>query len=181
MTVRATGLGRGILGDIRGVAAVEFALLAPALILVSLGSYEVFQAAAAYRKLCSTTVELAGVTSQYSTMSANDVSNVMNASAQIMTPFATQNLSIVLTEITTDNSKKPTVTWSQAYNGGTALTPGASASLPASLAQKNTSYILVQTAYAWSPMVSGGPIGSIQMTDQIYSLPRGSGTIPYTG
>ena len=171
---------RRFLRDVRGVAAVEFALMAPMLILACFGSFEVFQAAAAYRKLCSTTVELATVTSQYTTMSANDVSNVMNATSQIMTPFATQNLSIVLSEISTNSLNHATVTWSQAYNGGSALTPGASVTLPSSLSQSSTSYILVQTTYAWSPLVTG-TIGSIQMTDQIYSLPRQSGSISYTG
>jgi len=73
------------------------------------------------------------------------------------------------------------VTWSQAYNGGTALAVGASYTLPSSLRTASTSYMLVQTAYSWSPLVTGGPFGAINMTDQIYGLPRQSSSIPYTG
>ena len=167
--------------DGRGVAAVEFALTVPVLILASLGSYEAFQAAAAYRKLSATTIELASVVSQYTTMSASDVSAVMSATSQIMAPFPTSSLSVVLTEITTNSSSQATVTWSQAYNGGTALTQGSSYTLPVSLRTASTSYILVQSGYAWSPMVTGGPLGTINMTDQIYGLPRQSSSIPYTG
>lgn len=167
--------------DGRGVAAVEFALTAPVLIIAFLGTYEGFQAAAAYRKLSSTTTELANVVSQYTTMGAADVATVTGASAQIMTPFPTSGLSIVLSEITTDSKSKATVTWSQAYNGGTALTQGASYTLPTSLVTASTSYMLVQTTYAWTPMISGGPVGSINMTDQMYTLPRASSSIPYTG
>lgn len=167
--------------DGRGVAAVEFALTAPVLIVAFLGTYEGFQAAAAYRKLSSTTTEMANVVSQYTTMGASDVSTVMNASAQIMAPYSTSNLSIVLSEITTSSSKVATVTWSQAYNGGTALTAGASFTLPTSLQTASTSYMLVQTTYAWTPLVAGGPVGSIHMTDQMYTLPRSSSSIPYTG
>lgn len=167
--------------DVRGVAVVEFALTVPVLILACLGSYEAFQAAAAYRKLSSTTVQLANVVSQYETMSASDVSTVMNATSQIMAPFSTSNLSVVLTEITTNASSQATVTWSQAYNGGAALTQGASYTLPSSLRTANTSYILVQTAYSWTPLVTGGPFGAINMTDQIYGLPRQSASISYTG
>lgn len=167
--------------DGRGVAAVEFALTVPVLIIAYLGTYEGFQAAAAYRKLSATTVELANVVSQYTTMSAGDVSTITSASSQIMAPFPTGNLSIVLSEITTNSSSQATVTWSQAYNGGTALTPGASFTLPTSMRVASTSYILVQTAYSWSPIVSGGPIGTINMTDQMYTQPRQSSSIPYTG
>jgi len=168
--------------DRRGVAVVEFALVAPVMIVAFLGSYEAFQAAAAYRKLSSTTVQLANVVSQYTTMGASDVSTVMSASAQIMSPFPTSNLKIVLSEITTNSTgSTATVTWSQAYNGGTALTANSSYTLPTSLKTASTSYMLVQTSYAWSPIVTGGPLGTINMTDQIYGLPRQSSSIPYTG
>jgi Flp pilus assembly protein TadG len=167
--------------DGRGVAAVEFALTAPVLIVAFLGTYEGFQAAAAYRKLSSTTTEMANVVSQYTTMSASDVATVTGASAQIMAPYATSNLSIVLSEITTDTKSNATVTWSQAYNGGAALTAGSSFTLPTSLKTASTSYMLVQTSYAWAPLVSGGPVGSIDMTDQMYTMPRQSSSIPYTG
>lgn len=170
-----------LLRDARGVAAVEFALTVPVLILACLGGYEAFQAASAYRKVSATTVELANVVSQYTTMSAADVSTVMSASSQIMAPFPTANLSIVLTEITTNASSQATVTWSQAYNGGAALTPGASYTLPASLQTASTSYMLVQTSYAWRPLVTGGPFGAINLSDQLYGLPRKSASIPYTG
>ena len=167
--------------DGRGVAAVEFALTVPVLILACLGFYEASQAAAAYRKLSATTVELASVVSQYTTMSSGDVSTVMSASSQIMAPFPTSSLSIVLTEVTTNASSQATVSWSQAYNGGTALTQGSSFTLPSSLRTASTSYMLVQTAYRWSPIVTGGPLGAINMTDQIYGLPRQAASIPYTG
>ena len=167
--------------DGRGVAAVEFALTAPALILAFLGTYEGFQAAAAYRKLSSTTVELANIVSQYTTMSSGDVTTVMTATSQIMAPYAASNLQIVLSEITTNASSQATVTWSQAYNGATALTAGSSYTLPASLRTASTSYMLVQSTYAWTPIVTGGPLGTINMTDQMYTLPRQSSSIPYTG
>ncbi len=172
---------RRFAGNRRGAAAVEFALTVPVLILACLGGYEAFQAASAYRKVSATTVELANVVSQYTTMSAADVSTVMSASSQIMAPFPTSNLSIVLTEITTNASSQATVTWSQAYNGGAALTPGASYTLPSSLRTASTSYMLVQTSYAWTPLVTGGPFGAINLSDQLYGLPRQSSSIPYTG
>lgn len=166
--------------DTRGVAAVEFALVLPILLLVYLGGFEVSQAVAAYRKVADTTVELASVAGQYSTMSAADVSNIFNASAQIMTPYPTQNLSIVLSEVTTDGSGAATVTWSQQYHG-TALAAGSAVTLPAGMATPSTSYIMVDTKYTYVPTVGAAFVGSIPMSDRVFMLPRQSTAIPYTG
>jgi Flp pilus assembly protein TadG len=166
--------------DERGVAAVEFALIVPILIVVYLFGFAVAEASSVYRKMSDTTVELANVTSQYTTMSANDVSNVMNASAQIMTPYKTSNLTIVLSEVTNDASGNATVTWSKTYNG-TALATGAAVTAPAGFKTPGASYILVQTSYAYTPTLGTGFLGSMTMTDQIFQAPRQSNTIPYTG
>jgi Flp pilus assembly protein TadG len=166
--------------DRSGVAAVEFAFTVPVLLVVYLAGFEISQAMATYRKVSDTTIELANVAAQYTTMATLDITSVMNASSQIMAPYPTQNLSIVLSEITTDDANNATVTWSQASNGATPLTPGTNVTLPAGLGTKDTSYILVTTTYLYVPIAGANFIGPIPMTDQIYMLPRASASIPCT-
>jgi len=137
-------LGKSLAADRRGIAAVEFALVVPVVIVVYLAGFEVMEAATVYRKLTDTTVQIANVTAQYTTMGATDVANVMGASSQIMTPYSTSNLTIVLSEVTTDNTGAGKVTWSQTYpQGGTALS--GTVTMPSGFQTPNTSYILVQT------------------------------------
>ncbi len=167
--------------DRRGVAAIEFAMLMPVLLLMYLGGFETSEAVSTYRKVADTTVELANVAAQYTTMSSADVSTVMNASSQIMTPCSTSNLSIVLSEITIDANNNATVTWSQTYNGGAGLTPGSNFSMPSGMSTASTSFILVQTKYLYVPSIGTQFISSIPMSDQIFMLPRQSGSISYTG
>ena len=167
--------------DARGVAAVEFALIAPVLLTLLLTGYETFFALSTYRKLTDTTVQLANVVSQYTTMSATDVTTVFNATSQIMAPYSTNHLSIVLSEVTADASGNPTVTWSRAYNGATPLATGSSVVMPTGLAAPSTSYILVRSAYTYIPAGAPGFVGNIPMADQLFALPRQSTSIPYTG
>jgi Flp pilus assembly protein TadG len=171
---------RDLAGDRRGVAAVEFALVVPVVIVVYLAGFEVMEASTVYRKLTDTTVQIANVTSQYTTMGSTDVSNVMGASAQIMTPYPTTNLSIVLSEVTTDNSGAGKVTWSQEYQG-TALAAASPVTMPSGFQTPNTSYILVQTTYSYQPVIGGAFVKPISLTNQIFMLPRSSSSIPYTG
>ncbi len=167
--------------DDRGVAAVEFAIMVPVLMLIYVAGFELSEGMATYRKMSDATIELANVATQYTTMGSLDVASVFNASSQIMSPYPTQNLEIVLSEVTTDVNSHATVTWSQAYNGATALSPGQPITLPTGLAQPNISYMLVQTHYNYVPVAGGGFMASIPLTDQIFMQPRSSPNIPYTG
>lgn len=166
--------------DNRGVAAVEFALVAPAIILLYLVGFDVCEAATVYRKVTDTTAQIASVTSQYTQMTSGNVSLVESASAQIMAPYSTGPLSIVLSEVSTDANGTPTVTWSQAYQG-TPLAVGASVTMPANYNAANSSYILVQTTYTYTPVIAGNFIGPIQMASQLVMLPRNSTSITYLG
>lgn len=167
--------------DERAVAALEFALVAPLMLTLYLGGYETTQGVSAYRRLATVTEELASVTAQYTTMSHTDVANVMNATSQIMAPYPSANLGVVLSEITTDVNGNATVTWSQPYNGSTPLVVGSSITLPTGMASPSTNYIYVQTAYTYVPVVDFNGVGGISMSDQMFMLPRQSPSIPYTG
>lgn len=181
---------KGFLGrwrrDRRGMAATEFALVTPLLLTLYFGGYEASGAASAYQKLSDATVELANVTAQYTTMGTTDVSNVMSASAQIMYPLSISNLTITLSEITTNAASAATVTWSKTYSGSTGavsngLAAGSTVTLPGNLSSPSTSYVFVQTAYTWTPPIQIPLFNNVSMSSQIYMLPRASASIPYTG
>ena len=164
-----------------GAALLEFALIVPALLVVYLGGYQASQAVAVYRKTADTTVELANVAAQYTTMSNADVMSVMNASSQVMYPYNTSSLAIVLSEIATDTNGKATVQWSVPNSNGTALAKNSTVNLPAGMAMPSTFYMLVNTSYQYTPWANFGFSNPVNMKSQIYMLPRESASIAYTG
>ena len=164
-----------------GLAAVEFALVLPFLLFLYLAGYEVTQASSTYRKLTDTTVEIANIVSQYAAMSSSDVTGVFTASAQIMAPRSTSPLSIVLSAVSTDANSKPTVAWSRSYHSASPLAVGSVVSMPTGLASANTTYILVQTTYQYTPLIGSAYVAPISMHSSIYMIPRRSTTIIYTG
>jgi Flp pilus assembly protein TadG len=145
--------------------------------------FEICQAATVNRKLTDTTVQLANLTSQYTKVAKSDISTIMNASSETMTPFSNGALSMRLSEISIDNNGKASVTWSEPYlNGvafqGTPLTTPPTA--PPSFATPNSSYIVVQSSYAYTPLVAGTYMPPLTLTNQSFMLPRDSASIPCT-
>jgi Flp pilus assembly protein TadG len=169
------------LRDTRGVAAVEFALVVPMVIIVYAGGFEIAQASTVYRKLTDTTVQIANVTSQYTTVAQPDLNTIFGASSQIMAPYSTGPLTIVMSEVTTDASSAAKVTWSKGYpTGTTALAVGSAVTMPTGLASPSSNYILVQTTYSYATTIGSAFVANIPMKDQIFMIPRESPSIPCT-
>jgi len=170
----------GIASDCRGVSATEFALILPILLLLVLGGYQLSQAASAYRKVTRTARTVADLATQYSTMTKNDMQTVLNASSQVMAPFNTSALSIVLTEFSVSSSGVATVTWSQSLNA-TALSPGSTVILPAGVCLPNASVVLATVTYNFTPAIGYKITGPFVISSALYMSPRSVASISYTG
>jgi len=169
-----------------GAAAVEFVLVAPILVALYLGGFAAQELLTTYRKVCDATAQLANIASQPQCVTSAELTTLMTASTQVMAPYSTTNLQLATSEITVNAAGTgATVTWSQAYNGGTALTTGAAWTLPSQLLYPTspnaagTSYILVQSNYSYQANIGGVYVGgNVPMSSQLYMPPQNSGSIP---
>lgn len=164
--------------DEKGAVAVEFAFVMPMLLVLYLGGFAASQGVATWRKMSDATYQVTSVTTQFLSMQKSDVQGVEAAASQIMAPYSTTALSELITEVGVDASGNATVTWSVPYNGATALAKKTPVTLPSNLTQPGTSVIWVQTSYAYTPVVGAAYVPSMTLTDQLYSAPRSTTSIP---
>ncbi|AXK82801.1 pilus assembly protein [Pseudolabrys taiwanensis] len=155
--------------DNRGVSAVEFALIAPVMIGLYFGSVEISDGVAADRKVSLIAAALANLSAQVSTISSSDMTNILDASSAIISPYSAGNLRMTLSCIKIDANKNATVKWSTT-RGGTALS--GTPTLPSALQVANTQLLFAQVSYAYTPAVGYTITGTLTLSDQMYMAPR---------
>lgn len=169
-------------GDKSGMAATEFALLLPIMLVLFVGVSEVGQAISISRKVTITSRTITDLVTQYASLSTTDMSNLLTDATQVMTPFPSANVTVVVSEISTDSSGNATFDWSAAYNG-TAYTAGQTvpAALKSKLALPNSvSVVLGQVQYKFTPVLGYNIVGTTVLSDQIYMNPRLCTKIAYS-
>ena len=163
--------------DQRGMAAVEFALILPFLLLLYMGSVELTQGIMIDRQVALTADTVTNIVAQYTTISASQqLPDILNASAQIFSPNPSSPATVTVSLITIDSSGNATVTWSQTLNG-TALTKGAPITIPTNLDIANTTLVYGQATYAYTPWFDFMGIGTLKLSSSVYMSPRASSTI----
>jgi len=99
---RAYSRLRRLCADRRGVAAVEFALILPLMLLLYLGTSELTQGVMASRKATLVARALSDLTGQLaagSTMTDAEATNIFNAATAVMSPFSTSSLKMTITSV----------------------------------------------------------------------------------
>ncbi|WP_237154059.1 TadE/TadG family type IV pilus assembly protein [Oryzibacter oryziterrae] len=100
--------------DRKGVAAIEFALLLPLLLLIVAGLAYSYEALTVSRKLDQIGATIADLIAQRNAVNTSQVDGIMTSSASIISPFPAQNLSIVVSVVSM-NATSAQVAWSRAY------------------------------------------------------------------
>lgn len=176
-----------ILRDRRAVAAVEFALLLPLMLTLFIGGNEISTALAIYRKVGHTGSTLGDLVAQVSTLTTSDMTDILAASASVMTPYSVGNAKIVVSAVkyTTSNGYK--VCWSAAKNS-TAWTAGSSPpiTMPTGLVSNGEEVIVTRVQYSYTSPFSTimsdiWGSGAITLADLSYFRPRVSTTVVYAG
>ena len=170
---------RNLWVDVRAVAAVEFAIVLPFMLLLWLGGVGFGNALAISVKVSETAHTVADLVSRNACVNSSSLSNMLSASSATIAPYASGNATIVVSEVSTDASGKATVTWSQALNG-IARQPTQPMTLPAALgtpSPPNISLILGEVTYRYTPNLGYAITGTLPISDSYYLFPRVSSSV----
>ena len=162
-----------------GLALVEFAMVLPFLLLLYLAGYQVSDALSCNRKVTITTRAVADLTTQYSAITDDGITDILNASTKIMAPYNAANAMVRVSELSTDATGKTTVVWSRIATG-VGRAAGSSYTLPATIKTNGTNMIVAEVSYAYKPAVNFGIVGPLNLSDVIYMNPRVSNSVDKT-
>jgi Flp pilus assembly protein TadG len=173
----------------RGLAAVEFAMIVPVLLLLFLASFDAGRAIAVYMKVRAATFTLATITNQYTTstngIQTADMTAITGSSAAVLAPYSGTPVVATITQIKATSANAAAVSWSYSLNG-TAYAQGfAWTTLPSQFTSSNAcnSYpcylIYAEFSYTYTPTFGSFLTGPIALNDNLYVTPRSSVCIQY--
>jgi len=153
--------------DRRGVSAVEFAMVAPLMIALYLGCAEISDGVAIDRKVSLTAAALANLSSQATTITSADMTNILDAATAIVAPYSGSPLKMSVSCVSFDASKNMTVKWTALRN-----TTAPTITVPDTLKVANSQLIYAEVSYAYTPTVGYTITGSLTLSDHMFMAPR---------
>jgi Flp pilus assembly protein TadG len=163
--------GRRLAMDRQGVAAVEFALILPILLLLYFGMDELTQGVLAERRAAHTASTIGDLVAQSSSITQAEVADVFNVGDTVVYPFPTTALSMRITSVVDDANGNTTVAWSQG-SGMAALGKGSTVAVPGSVVSPGQSVIMAEADYTYTPAVGYLLHAPIPFNEVYYLRPR---------
>lgn len=174
------GLFRRFRQDRRGVSAVEFALIAPAIIAFYFGLAELTQAMMAERRVAHAASAIGDLVAQSSQISTAGLTDIYSIGDTIISPFPTDSLKMRITSVVADASVKPVVAWSTG-DGMTPLGVGAKVALPNGLLTvAGQSVIMSEVQYSYDSPVDYFVPDAVNFEKIFFLRPRKSDTVTKT-
>jgi Flp pilus assembly protein TadG len=175
-----------LLADCSGLAAIEFAMIVPIMLVMFFGTVEFSSGVAVDRKVTLVARTVSDLTSQAG-VAVDDtyLQNVFTASIAILTPYSSTPTKATLSEIYVDSNQVAKIQWSKAAtiaSGATQATLTTSSrtagdtvtsTLPPALLVKQTYLIFSEVSYLYTPTV-GYVMGKagVTLSDVAYTRPR---------
>jgi Flp pilus assembly protein TadG len=158
--------------DRKGVAAVEFALIAPVLILIYMGLAEVTMALMADRRASHATAVVADLVAQDTLTTRGELNDLFSIAEEILSPFSPAGMKIRTTAIRADANGVPKVVWSHgkgmgAYGKGSTVT-----GLPPNLMAAYDTLIMSEMTYNYDSPIKYAIPNALNFKETYYLRPR---------
>jgi len=157
------------------VAAVEFALIMPLLLLMYIGAVEASRALSYDRRLTSAAATLGDLVAQTKgDLTHAELNDLFKAATITVTPQSATLLRQVVSNVFVDGSGKGTVIWSEGYNGGTPYPKDADFTLPKAFTDiaSGTWVIVSEASMMYQPITSFVYKSGIPLSKEYFYAPR---------
>ena len=168
-------------GDRRGVAAVEFALLAPILLCMYFMTLEASQAIETDKKVGRVGSMVADLVTQQQSIKVSELQAVMRIGKALLQPYNRSDPTIKVTgiQITDEAAPRSIVLWSQMLSGketfGRAYTPATPTTVPEKLRIRNSFLVRVESELGYKPVIAwaASDAPSLGLTTAFNNIPMG--------
>jgi Flp pilus assembly protein TadG len=162
---------QGICYNEKGISAVEFALIAPLMVLIYFGCIELSLLMRVDRRVTTTASSLGDLTARLVTVSDADMNELFDAASVTMQPYSALNARMRITSVVDNGDGQTRVDWSD----GHLMTPYAANALitvPAGLVPSPGSVIVAEVEFEYESTVGFVLDASQTLTDVFYLRPR---------
>ena len=166
-----------------GMAAVEFALVLPIMVVLWIGGVELTQGLSIDRRLNTLASTIGDLASRTKTLCYSDVDAIFDIAPGAMFPYSATGVGMRLTAVNIDASRSATVGWSRGENA-TAYTTSNNALMntlvPLALRVASTQVIMAEVTATYTPTVGYVITGGLALNDRLFFVPRLVASIPLT-
>ncbi|MDD1517437.1 pilus assembly protein [Bradyrhizobium sp. WBAH42] len=187
----ARGSVRGFVADKRALAATEFAIIVPLMLVMFFGTVEFSSAVAIDRKITLIARTLSDLTSQSTTLDDASMKDSFTASISVVMPYDATLVKGTISQIYIDANSVAKVQWSKAgtiASGATQATLATSTRtagdtvttmIPPTLLIPSSYLILSEVKYTYTPTIGYVLKSSVTLSDLSYTRPRQVVCVPY--
>lgn len=116
-----------------GAGAVEFAILAPILLMLYIGAFEITVGMSIAKRASRSAGTIADLVTQQKTMTKTSLSALTGVVESIFVPYSPTNLKLKISAIDISSTSVATIKWSWQQDGSRPYAVGAAATVPADL------------------------------------------------
>lgn len=134
-----------------GLAALEFALIAPMMIFLLLGTVELVDSLGADRRTENVAASISDVVSRDTEITDSERDGLWSAVNVLVFPETGANMDLRVTSVMISSATSAKVTWSEAHNHFAPLAVNASVTLPSEMMVPGTSVIMTEATDHYTP------------------------------